>query len=167
MTTGSAPAPRASTHRPTTAQLVRRDHSVPDHARTAFNANGFLTSGGDPVIAYDRAGTAYYAQIAFNRYNDTGGVFVQRSTNGGFTWSRACVPINGTSTTDDVASCGSLGDPRQPGDGTVSYHRHRQLANGNVPFNDKEWLTAGPRPAGVTPQCFAPETRRPGACDPR
>ena len=49
------------------------------------------------MIAHDRAGITYYAQIAFNRYNDTNGVFVQRSTNGGFTWSRACVPINGPS----------------------------------------------------------------------
>ena len=40
------------------------------------------------------------------------------------------------------------------------------VANGNIPFNDKEWLTAGPRPAGVTPQCFKPETRAPVACDP-
>ena len=134
---------------------------------TPFNANGFLPSGGDPVIAHDRAGITYYAQIAFNRYNDTNGVFVQRSTNGGFTWSRACVPINGPSTTDDVASCGALGDPRQPGDGTVIYNQDvDNVANGNIPFNDKEWLTAGPRPAGVTPQCFKPETRAPVACDP-
>ena len=134
---------------------------------TPFNANGFLPSGGDPVIAHDRAGITYYAQIAFNRYNDTNGVFVQRSTNGGFTWSRACVPINGPSPTDDVASCGALGDPRQPGDGTVIYNQDvDNVANGNIPFNDKEWLTAGPRPAGVTPQCFKPETRAPVACDP-
>ena len=60
-----------------------------------------------------------------------------------------------------------LGDPRQPGDGTVIYNQDvDNVANGNIPFNDKEWLTAGPRPADVTPQCFKPETRAPVACDP-
>ena len=63
-------------------QLVRRDHSVPDHAVTPFNANGFLPSGGDPVIAHDRAGTTYYAQIAFNRYNDTNGVLFSARRTG-------------------------------------------------------------------------------------
>lgn len=134
---------------------------------TATNGNGFLPSGGDPVVAFDRAGIAYYSQLAFNRYNDTNGVFVQRSTNGGFTWSRACVPVNGSSPSDDVAACGGLGDPRQPGDGTVIYNADvDNTANFNVPFNDKEWMTAGPRPAGVAPQCFGPETRTPRACDP-
>jgi hypothetical protein len=134
----------------------------PTTPSSAFNANGFLPSGGDPVVAYDRDGIAYYAQIAFNRYNDTNGVFVQRSTNGGFTWSRACVPINGSSTTDDAALCGGQGDPRLPGDGVVSYDQDvDNLANGNIQFNDKEWMTTGPRPAGVTPTCFAPETKTP------
>jgi hypothetical protein len=134
---------------------------------TAGNANGYLPSGGDPVLAHDRAGIAYYAQIAFNRYNDTNGVFVQRSTNGGFTWSRACVPLRGTSPSDDVASCGGLGDPRQPGDGVVTYADDPDpVLNGNAPFNDKEWMTTGPRPAGVTPTCFGPETHAPRPCDP-
>ncbi|MGZ8691617.1 MAG: hypothetical protein ACXWZT_02685, partial [Gaiellaceae bacterium] len=139
----------------------------PTTPTTATNGNGFLPSGGDPVTAFDRAGIAYYTQIAFNRYNDTNGVFVQRSTNGGFTWSRACVPINGSSTTDDVAACGGLGDPRKPGDGTVSYQADvDNTANGNVPFNDKEWMTTGPRPAGVSATCFGPETHNPTPCDP-
>lgn len=128
------------------------------------NANGFLPSGGDPVTAYDRDGIAYYAQIAFNRYNDTNGVFVQRSTNGGFTWSRACVPINppNTPANDDIASCGSLGDPRQPGDGVVQYDRDNDSsANSSVFFNDKEWMTTGPRPVGVAPTCFTAETKTP------
>ena len=47
-----------------------------------------LDGGGDPALAYDRGGVAYYADINFNRTDDTNGVFVSRSTNGGFTWSR-------------------------------------------------------------------------------
>ena len=45
-----------------------------------------LDGGGDPALVYDRAGTAYYADINFNRTDDTNGVWVSRSTNGGFTW---------------------------------------------------------------------------------
>jgi hypothetical protein len=78
------------------------------------------------------------------------------------------VPINGASPTDDVAACGGLGDPRQPGDGTVAYANDPDaLLNGNAPFNDKEWLTTGPRPAGVEPTCFGPETHTPKPCDPK
>ncbi len=74
-----------------------------------------LDGGGDPALAYDRGGVAYYADINFNRTDDTNGVFVSRSTNGGFTWSRPCVVLT------DTAACGGPGDPRQPGDGTVAF----------------------------------------------
>jgi hypothetical protein len=115
---------------------------------------GFVISGGDPVIAFDRAGVAYYSMIAFFRGDDTNGVFVSRSTNGGFTWSRGCVPAG---TNDANALCVAFGDVRQPGDGRVVYNPDNDtVLNGSVPFNDKEWMTAGPRPAGVSPQCFAP-----------
>ena len=52
-----------------------------------------LDGGGDPVTVFDRGGVAYYAQINFNRTDDTSGVWVNRSTNGGFTWTRPCVAI--------------------------------------------------------------------------
>ena len=52
-----------------------------------------LDGGGDPVTVFDRDGVAYYAQINFNRTDDTSGVWVNRSTNGGFTWTRPCVAI--------------------------------------------------------------------------
>ena len=52
-----------------------------------------LDGGGDPVTVFDRGGIAYYAQINFNRTDDTSGVWVNRSTNGGFTWTRPCVAI--------------------------------------------------------------------------
>jgi hypothetical protein len=127
-----------------------------------------LDGGGDPAIVFDREGNVYYADINFNRTDDTNGIFVSRSTNGGFTWSRPCVPINGASTTDDVAACGGPGDPRQPGDGVVTFQRENEAtppfgnaANFSVTFHDKEFIGAGPRPEGVSPTCFAPETKTP------
>jgi hypothetical protein len=122
-----------------------------------------LDGGGDPVIMHDRAGLTYYVQINFNRTDDTSGVWVNRSTNGGFTWSRPCVAISGpTGHADDQARCGGNGDPRYPGDGTVNFIQDNdQAANASVPFNDKEYGTAGPRPTGVAPMCFAPISKTP------
>jgi hypothetical protein len=37
-----------------------------------------LDGGGDPAIVFDRAGVAYYAQINFNRTDDTSGVWPVR-----------------------------------------------------------------------------------------
>jgi hypothetical protein len=126
-----------------------------------------LDGGGDPVIVFDRSGVAYYAQINFNRTDDTSGVWVNRSTNGGFTWSRPCVAIAGPTGNPDAARCGGAGDPRYPGDGTVNFTQDNDtIANSSVPFNDKEWGVAGPRPAGVTPTCFAPITKTPHTCNP-
>jgi hypothetical protein len=119
-----------------------------------------LDGGGDPAIVYDRQGVAYYAQINFNRTDTTNGVWVNRSTNGGFTWSRPCVAIG---TTDATAVCGGPGDPRQPGDGTIAYC---QQSATNCPTFDKEWMTAGPRPDGVDPVCFAPITKASISCNP-
>ena len=116
-----------------------------------------LDGGGDPAIVFDREGTAYYAQINFNRTDDTSGVWVNRSTNGGFTWSRPCVAIQVQAPPNEQSRCGGAGDPRQPGDGTVGFIQDNDAAlNGSVPGFDKEWITAGPRPAGVLPQCFTP-----------
>ena len=111
-----------------------------------------LDGGGDPVTTFDRAGVVYYAQINFNRTDDTSGVWVNRSTNGGFTWTRPCVAIQVEAPPDEQSRCGGAGDPRQPGDGTVAFQQDNDASlNGSVPSYDKEWLTAGPRPAGVTP----------------
>jgi hypothetical protein len=125
---------------------------------------GFIISGGDPAVVHDRAGVAYYAMIGFFRGDDTNGVFVQRSTNGGFTWSRA--RIGGSNTPGPAPSVNT--DPRQPGDGVVSFNPDNDLAlNASVPFNDKEYITTGPRPEGVAPQCFTP-THAPTPCgDPK
>jgi hypothetical protein len=125
---------------------------------------GLIPSGGDPVIAYDRDGVVYYAQIGFYRGDDTNGVFVQRSTNGGFTWSRACIPQTAS---DTVNRCGGTGDARQPGDGVVQFDPDPDGTLNGVPdFNDKEWMTTGPRPTGVSPVCFTPVTRTPTPCAP-
>ena len=116
-----------------------------------------IDGGGDPIAIIDRAGTAYYGQIHFERENDTGGIFVNRSTNGGFTWSRPCIP--------NVAGlCGGNGDPRQPGDGVVTFNPDDDgILNGSIPFDDKPYGTAGPRPDGVAAQCFTP-THTPTPC---
>jgi len=127
-----------------------------------------LDGGGDPSTVFDRQGIAYYADINFNRTDDTSGVWVSRSTNGGFTWSRPCVAIDVTpsNTTDDAAVCGGPGDPRQPGDGTVGFIQDNDaVLNGSVPAFDKEWISAGPRPAGVDPVCFKPITKTPITCN--
>lgn len=127
-----------------------------------------LDGGGDPSVVFDRAGVAYYAQINFNRTDDTSGVWVNRSTNGGFTWTRPCVAFEPTSTsTEAQAVCGGTGDPRQPGDGTVGFIQDNdKTLNGSVPAFDKEWITAGMRPAGVQPTCFTALTHTPTACNP-
>jgi hypothetical protein len=123
---------------------------------------GVLPSGGDPAVVFDRQGVAYYAQLSGNRHNDDNGITVARSTNGGFTWSRVCVAINVGTPTDDQARCGGAGDPRQPGDGAVVYQPdNNNNADFSVTFHDKEYIAAGPRPEGVTPTCFTPETRTP------
>ncbi|HET6315884.1 MAG TPA: sialidase family protein [Chloroflexota bacterium] len=47
------------------------------------------TASGDPAIAFDKDGAAYYIGIAFNRGSTNGGangIFVSKSTDGGQTW---------------------------------------------------------------------------------
>jgi hypothetical protein len=120
--------------------------TIPPPANPALTNQGFLVSGGDPAVVFDRAGVVYYAQIAFNRNDDTNGVFVSRSTNGGYTWSRPLVGGAGVT------------DPRLLGDGVVIYQEDNNAQpEGSVTFHDKEYIAAGPRPQGVSPQCFTPQ----------
>jgi hypothetical protein len=124
-----------------------------------------LDGGGDPAIVFDRGGLVYYADINFNRTDDSNGVWVSRSTNGGFTWTRPCVAIDVTADpTDDAAVCGGPGDVRQPGDGTVAACETGTVAAG-CPGFDKEWITAGPRPTGVNPTCFTALQKKPTTCN--
>jgi hypothetical protein len=131
------------------------------------NPFGYALTQSDPVFVYDRDGIAYNQEIAF-AFDDSNGVFVWRSTNGGFTWSRPCVPFAGDPPNTDDAVCGGVGDPRQPGDGVITWNQDPTPGefNGDAPFDDKNWMAAGPRPMGVAPQCFAPVTRAPRPCDP-
>ena len=139
------------------------------HVVPSVQNGDMLDSSGDPAITFDREGTVYLASIVFNRTDDTNGIWVNRSTNGGFSWSRPCVPINVGTPTDDLARCGGTGDARQPGDGTVVFQPENEAtppypasaANFSVTFHDKEFIGAGPRPDGVEPTCFAPETKTP------
>ncbi|MEP6977979.1 MAG: sialidase family protein [Thermoleophilia bacterium] len=125
-----------------------------------------LDGGGDPAIVFDREGTVYYADINFNRTDDTSGVWVSRSTNGGFTWSRPCVALDATGPPNNLpVRCGGTGDPRQPGDGTVAFTQDdNSTLDGSVPGHDKEYIAAGPRPSGIAPVCFTPTTHTPGTC---
>jgi hypothetical protein len=70
-------------------------------------------------------------------------------------------------TPDGHGRCGGAGDVRQPGDGTVGFIQDNDsILNGSVPGFDKEWITAGPRPTGVSATCFTPFTHTPTACNP-
>jgi hypothetical protein len=137
------------------------------HPLPSLQSGEMLDSSGDPAITFDREGTAYLASIVFNRTNDTNGIWVNRSTNGGFTWSRPCVPFVAPANTP--IRCGAIGDARHPGDGTVVFQPDNEptpvfpgsAVNFSVTFHDKEFIGAGPRPAGVTPVCFDPATKAP------
>ena len=91
-TTGSAGPRPASTSPGTEARSGTTAGSRSRRCPTGTTS----TAGGDPAIVFDRAGVVYYADINFNRTDDTNGVWVSRSTNGGFTWSRPCVVLTDT-----------------------------------------------------------------------
>ena len=115
-----------------------------------------IDGGGDPAIVFDRAGISYYAEIHFEREREDNGIFVSRSVNGGFTWTRPCVIRTRN------ARCGGTGDPRKPGDGVVVFDEDVD-GTGPAPapaFNDKEYIAAGPRP--LTPDTTDDPNRRVG-----
>jgi hypothetical protein len=115
-----------------------------------------IDGGGDPAPVFDREGVVYLADIHFERERDDNGIFVSRSTNGGFTWSRPCVVRTRDLPPFGSGGCGGPGDPRKAGDGVVVFEEDPD-GTGPAPsaaFHDKEYIAAGPRPAGVTPQCF-------------
>lgn|GEM_PF-976515 len=124
------------------------------------NGDDHLGGGGDPAVAFDSQGTAYYGDIHFDRTDLTNGVFVARSTNGGFTWSKPCIAQSAQGpVTDANAVCGGNGDPRIPNDGTVAFFQDD--GTGTTPQTDKDYITTGPRPAGVSPTCFTPVSKTP------
>ena len=93
-----------------------------------------LDGGGDPAIAFDRAGVVYYSDINFNRDDDTNGIWVSRSTNGGFTWSRPCVPILGATrpTTSHVRRARRSTPTRRRHGGLPRWRTSPRLPVGNV-----------------------------------
>lgn len=104
------------------------------HTPQVVTPDRSMYGSGDPVIAFDREGVAYAAFIAFGRANCDSYIGVIRSENGGITWSTPYDALSeGTETT--------LGDG-------IAVH------NGGPDdcqiFHDKEWMTAGPRPAGAS-----------------
>ena len=104
-------------------QLRRRQEVGDGLLPESFTAPGFIAprhywdASGDPVVAFDSAGYAYYACLQFNRGvtsdlgGDHSGIFVYRSANGGASWTFP-------------------GDPVVVDDGL-----------GDVGLNDKEWMT--------------------------
>jgi hypothetical protein len=58
-----------------------------------------VTSVGDPAIAFGADNTVYYANIAFNRVDESDAIIVSTSHDGGATWDRpVTVAFNGSST---------------------------------------------------------------------
>jgi hypothetical protein len=79
----------------------------------SFSAPGFVAprhywdASGDPVVAFDSAGYAYFACLQFNRgaTSDTpsaaSGIFVYRSANGGASWTFPGDPVTLTQGTEE------------------------------------------------------------------
>jgi hypothetical protein len=111
------------------------------HTRQVITPDRQMYGTGDPVIAFDSEGTAYASFIAFGRANCDSYVSVIRSSDKGVTWSTP------------VASQ-SEGTKLQLGDGIVIHNRGPEDCG---IFHDKEWMTAGPRPAGAA---LVPGTNR-------
>ncbi|HEY0451105.1 sialidase family protein [Actinophytocola sp.] len=103
------------------------------HARQVTTPDRSMYGTGDPVLTFDRAGVAYASFIAFGRANCDSYVAVSRSTDGGVTWT---APV-----ADVPAGAGIT-----PGDGIVAHNGGP--ADCRI-FHDKEWMTAGRRPAGA------------------
>jgi hypothetical protein len=104
------------------------------HAHNIITPQRNMYGSGDPVVAFDRDGVAYASYISFGRSNFDSYIAVSRSTDGGVTWS---VPVDGTPPAGTLIT---------PGDGVVA---HNGGPDDAAIFHDKEWMTAGPRPAGV------------------
>jgi hypothetical protein len=104
------------------------------HTRQVITPDRAMYGSGDPVIAFDRDGVAYASFISFGRNNFDSYIAVIRSADGGVTWS---VPVDGNP---------PAGTEITPGDGIVVHNGGP--ADAQI-FHDKEWMVAGPRPAGA------------------
>lgn len=104
------------------------------HARQVITPDRRMLGSGDPVIAFDSQGTVYQSFIAFGRADCDSYIGAIRSTDQGVTWS---TPV------DSVPA----GTEMIEGDGIVVHNGGP--ADCQI-FHDKEWMTAGVRPAGAT-----------------
>lgn len=103
------------------------------HARQVITPDRSMLASGDPVIAFDGDGVAYASFIAFGRNNCDSYIAVIRSLDEGVTWS---VPVDSE----------SAGTGLVVGDGIAA---HNGGPDDCQIFHDKEWMAAGPRPAGA------------------
>jgi hypothetical protein len=90
-------------------------------------------ASGDPAVAFDSEGTAYYAVINFARTTCDSYITVSRSVDKGLNWTMP-------------APAPSAGLLIIPGDGVVA---HNGGDDDCQFFHDKEYIGAGPRPEGV------------------
>jgi len=104
------------------------------HARQVITPDRTMYGTGDPVLTFDRAGVAYASFIAFGRANCDSYIAVSRSIDGGVTWTAPAADV-------------PPGTGMTPGDGVVV---HNGGPDDCRIFHDKEWMTVGPRPAGVS-----------------
>lgn len=95
------------------------DGFLPGLVKGNSTAPGSYESAGDPSVSAGPSGTFWYANLAFNRSDAANSVAVNRSTDGGATWSPATFPIQTSST------------------------------GGATLFNDKEWIAADPANSGT------------------
>ncbi|HEV2782411.1 MAG TPA: sialidase family protein [Actinophytocola sp.] len=105
------------------------------HTRQVITPDRAMYGTGDPVVTFDRDGVAYASFIAFGRTNCDSYIGVIRSEDGGVTWSTVV---------DGPAPAGTL---ISEGDGMTVHNGGPEDCQ---IFHDKEWMTAGPRPAGAT-----------------
>ena len=160
-TTGWAGARRASTPRPTTASSWY-DGIIPF---PSLPNGDNLDGGGDPAIAYDRGGHRLL------RARSTSTAPTTRTASSSAVRRTAASRGRGRasrSTTCDPTDESRLRRPRRPAPAgrrhvTFSQDNDRRLRERQrrLTFNDKEWITAGPRPAGCRADCFTPVTKTP------
>lgn len=103
------------------------------HIPTVITPDRDWLGSGDPAIAFDTEGVAYYATINFARSTCDSWIAVSRSVNKGINWT---APVGSE----------SVGTGLQVGDGIVA---HNGGDDDCQFFHDKEYIAAGPRPPGV------------------
>ena len=83
-----------------------------------------VTSVGDPAISFGASNTVYYANIGFNRVDESDAIFVSVSKDGGLTWAPPVLVANSGGSTffNDKVWIGA--DPRN-GNAIVTWTRFR------------------------------------------